>query len=647
MEPSTPKSPRIAFDRFEVDLRSGELRKNGRRVRLQAQPFQLLVLMLEHPGEVVTREEICRKLWDAETFVDFDHSLGTAINKIREALGDSSEHPQFVETLPRRGYRFICEIKGANGTPSSESGLAPSDANAGDVAGSVDNRIGVGSVAAVQESRRPRSANFVLLLIVSLAVFLATIVFFRRMGDSHAPGPAASIRSIAVLPLENISGDPAQDYFADGMTDELITALAKYKSLRLISRTSVMQYKKARRALPEIARDLGVDGIVEGSVSRSRDRVRVTAQFVYAPTDTHIWAESYDRDLLDVLSLQQELARSIAERVKLASSFSESAVKPVQAPVSAAARDAYFRGRYYWFSERYEQSREFFRDAIRLDPLYAAAYSGLADGYTAASVVGELSSLETMPKAESAATKAVELDDSLAEGHLALAAVKLFYHWDWNGAEREVERAIALNPSLAEAHHLHAYILGTRNHMGEAIQEDKLTVELDPFARPWAYGYALIRARRFDEALKELKQRSQARPDSSILHSFLSSVYSYNGDSTSAIEEMKKAFVIEGNEATAARVDQAYRNGGFRAVNLQFLNSMKRKAAKEYTSRLRMAEVAAGAGHQEEAIHYLEQAFETRDPLLVHLQHDPDLDSLHSDPRYWAIVNKMEMPPFH
>lgn len=620
---------------FTAEISSGELYRNGRRLKLQAQPFQLLALLLERPGEVVTREEIRHKLWPVDTFVDFDHSLGTAINKLRAVLDDSADQPRFVETLPRRGYRFIANVT----QPVAESPAAiPAPAESPLLPKASVNKVSVNPA----HRWTVITAGLAAALLLAWPAYKFALPSFAR----HESQPV-TIRSIAVLPLENISGDSAQDYFADGITDELITALAKYRSLRVISRTSVMQYKKARRPLPEIARELGVDGIVEGSVSRSRDRVRVTAQLVYAPTDTHIWAESYNRDLGDVLSLQQELARSIAERVNTASSLPESASKPVRPTVNLAARDAYFRGRYYWFSERYEKSREFFQEAIRLDPSYAAAYSGLANGYTAASVVGELSSLETMPKAESAATKAVELDGSLAEGHLALAAVELFYHWDWEGAEKEVGRAIALNPSLAEAHHLHAYVLGTRNHVEEAIQEDKLTVELDPFARPWAYGYALIRARRFDEALKELSQRSQARPDSPSLHSFLSKVYLYKGDDKNAIEELKKALVIGGDEAVAAKMDQAYRSGGFRAVRLEFLNILKLKAAKEYTSRLRMAEAAAGAGHQEEAIHYLEQAFEMRDPLLVHLQHDPDLDSLHSDPRYWAIVKKMDMPPVH
>jgi TolB-like protein/DNA-binding winged helix-turn-helix (wHTH) protein len=297
MPPSTPQSQRFAFDRFELDLRSGELLKDGRRLRLQAQPFQLLALLLEHPGEVVTREEICRKLWQSDTFVDFDHSLGTAVNKIREALSDSADHPRFVETMPRRGYRFIGRLNNANGSAALESQPAPSEAYAGVAMASVDNGIEVTSLPILPESgQKPRRIKIAFLLTVCLALLLSTIGLFRRVGDSRLATRAASIHSIAVLPLENLSGNPAQDYLAESMTDELITQLARTKGLRVISRTSVMQFKGVHRPLKDIARGLGVDGILEGSVLNSNGRVRVTVQLVHAASDTHVWAQSYIRE---------------------------------------------------------------------------------------------------------------------------------------------------------------------------------------------------------------------------------------------------------------------------------------------------------------------------------------------------------------
>src|SRR5437762_11348229 len=297
------------------------------------------------------------------------------------------------------------------------------------------------------------------------------------------------------------SSDLEQEFFADGMTDELITMLAKYPTLRVISRTSVMQYKKAQKPLPEIARELGVDGIIEGSVSRGQGRVRVRAQLIYAPSDTHLWAESYDRDLGDVLTLQQELARSIAERVKIATSPAAATIRAAHTPASPEARDAYFRGREYWTIGQYMKSAEFFEQTIRLDPKYAAAYAGLADAYTASAVSGLMPSASAIAKAEPAAKRALELDGESAEAHHAFAANELFLRWDWETAEKESERALALNPGLAELHHLHAYILDAQNRMEESLQEDKRCVEMDLFGRGWAYGCALYRACRFDDGL--------------------------------------------------------------------------------------------------------------------------------------------------
>src|SRR5262249_443194 len=284
------------------------------------------------------------------------------------------------------------------------------------------------------------------------------------------------------------------------------------------------------RPLPEIARELGVDGIIEGSISRAQGRVRVRAQLIYAPTDTHLWAESYDRDLGDVLALQQELARNIAWHVSGTASRSERTASVSPPLVNPAARDAYYRGRVYWFSENYVKSREFFEEAIRLEPLYAAAYSGFADSFAASAAIGRMPAKEAMPQAEKFANKALELDDTLAEAHNTQAAIKLFFHWDSDGARKESEKAVELNPSLAEAHHLHAYALTTMDRMDESVAEDKRAMELDPFARPWAYGYAFIRARRYDEALQELQQKLEARPESGIVRWLLADVYFYKGD---------------------------------------------------------------------------------------------------------------------
>src|SRR3984957_15208004 len=401
MPPSTPPAQPFPFDRFELDLHSGELLKDGRRLRLQAQPFQLLALFLESPGEVVSLEEICRKLWQSDTFVDFDHSLGTAVNKIREALSDSADHPRFVETMPRRGYRFIGTLNGSNGSPASESRPGPPDAYAGVPIEPVDKVIEGTSLPIPQEiGPQPRRIKIALLLAVCLALLLSALGLFRRIGDSHLARRAANIHSIAVLPLENLSGNPAQDYLADSMTDELITQLARIKGLRVISRTSVMQFKGVHRPLKDIARELGVDGILERPVLNTNGRVRVTVQLVHAASDTHVWAQSYIRDSRDLLLLQQELAENVAKEVHSAALPPNPSRK-----IAPEAHDAYLRGRYNWFTGSKETVRESFEKAIQLQPDYAVAYSGLSDYYIAGAVEGILVPKEALPKGETLAQK--------------------------------------------------------------------------------------------------------------------------------------------------------------------------------------------------------------------------------------------------
>jgi TolB-like protein len=338
-----------------------------------------------------------------------------------------------------------------------------------------------------------------LLLVAGATVALNVPGLRDRVFARNQIGP---IHSIAVLPLANLSGDASQEYFADGMTDELITALAKNRSLRVVSRTSAMQYKGVRRPLPNIAQELGVDGILEGSVERSGNRVHMTAQLIYAPTDTHVWAESYDRDLNGALSLPDELAQTVDNEAKVASA-------PVRPPryISSEAHDSYLRGRYLWFGENYARSREYFEKAIQLQPDYAAAWDGLGDSYAASAVGGEIPPQEAFAKMEAAARKALELDDSLPEAHNSIAGFYLFHAWDWHRAEAESGRAVELNPSYAEARHMHSYTLYALNRDDEALQEQKRATEMDPFARPWALGAAYIHLRQYDAAINELRAR--------------------------------------------------------------------------------------------------------------------------------------------
>jgi TolB-like protein/DNA-binding winged helix-turn-helix (wHTH) protein/Tfp pilus assembly protein PilF len=640
MPPSTPQSQRFTFDRFELNLHSGELLKDGRRLRLQAQPFQLLALLLERPGEVVTREEICRKLWQADTFVDFDHSLGTAVNKIREALSDSADHPRFVETMPRRGYRFIGSLKSSNGSAVLENQPAPSDAYAHATLEPVDNGIETTVVPTLQKSgQQSRRVKIVLLVTVCLAALLLSTVIFLRSGDSHLATRAASIHSIAVLPLENLSGNPAQDYLADSMTDELITQLARIKGLRVISRTSVMQFKGVHRPLKDIARELGVDGILEGSVLNSDGRVRVTVQLVHAASDTHVWAQSYIRDSRDLLLLQQELAENVAKEVHSAALPPKPSHK-----IAPEAHDAYLRGRYNWFMGSSETVRASFEKAIQLQPDYAVAYSGLSDYYTAGAVEGSLVPKEALPKGEELAQKALQLDDSVAEAHNSMAATYLFYRWNWKEAEKESRRAIELNPNFAEAYHLYAYVLLAMNRADEAVAAQRTSQELDPFARPWALGYVLDCAGKYEEASSELRQRIEALPMDGSLHYELAQSLLVQGKEKESAEQFAETLRLGGEEKLVGEVLMASKKGGNRGVQEWRLAQLKQMARKRYISPLEFASAYARLGQKDEVFRWLEKAYDDHVPKLVRIQHNIDLNSVHDDPRYQDLVKRIGLP---
>ncbi len=603
------------------------------------QPFQILVILLERPGEMVSREQLRAKLWAQDTFVDFDHGLNSAVQRLRDCLSDSAGKPRWVETLPRRGYRFVGQVEWSDLSsktlpkPSSERQDEGPD---GETQPSV--RVGPAQVPARASSF---SRPIALLIVVALALFLAAVPIVKRIREARSAKQALLIKSLAVLPLENLSGDPAQEYFADGMTDEVITMLAKNPGLRVISRTSVMQYKKVHRPLREIARELGVDGILEGSVSRSGSRVHVTAQLIHAASDTHVWADSFDRDLSDVGSLQTELAQTIAQQVGATTSGTG---RP-QRRINPEAHDAYLLGRYFWFESEYERSREYFQKAIDLQPDYAAAWSGLADSYTASAVEGEFRPDQVMPQAEAAARKALELDDLNAEAHNSMAAIQLFYRWNWEAADRESARAVDLNPSFAEGHHLRSYALRPLNRMDEALQEQRKAIELDPFAKPWALGYALLRARQFDAALSEARLRSEAQPNNADLHDLLSQVLFSKGMDKEAEEEDERAMQLRGEKELLAEQVHVYRRGGFRAVLEWKPEVAKRRAARHYVSPMEFADMYGQLKREEETLRYLQQAYEEHTPFLVFVQHDANFDFLHSDPRYRAIIKKMDLPP--
>jgi tetratricopeptide (TPR) repeat protein len=422
------------------------------------------------------------------------------------------------------------------------------------------------------------------------------------------------------------------------MTDEVITMLAKNTPLRVVSRTSAMQYKGVNRPLRDIARELGVDGILEGSIEHSPNHVHMNVQLIYAPTDSHVWAESYDRDAAQAISIPAELSQTIAEQVKVATS----PAKPARY-INPEAHDAYLRGRYFWLNFDTKQSLSFFQKAIDLQPDYAAAWAGMADSHMFSTLTGDAPQ-PAMAKALAAAHKAVELDDSLAEAHCSMAGTS-FLNWDLALADTEIRRALELNPSYPEAHYLHYQILNVENHRDEAIQEAKRATQLDPFSRPWGLGNAYIDVRQWTAALNEFQLQVQARPSDATIHLFLSQIYWYKGMYKESEEELEKGNQLNGKPGEAAAFHRAFVSGVETAVERRGADQIKARARKTYVSPMDVASTVAYTGNKDETLKYLEDAYRARVPGLIWIQTDPEYDFLHQDPRFQAIVKKMGLPP--
>ena len=645
------------FDVFTLDCDRFELLRAGRSLKLERIPMELLILLARRNGHLVTRAEIAEHLWDKEVFVDTEHGINTAIRKIRQALRDDPEQSRFVQTVTGKGYRFIGPIIEVRESLTEESQLSSAAHNRriGDATAAsaspgafpiqepVADRAELPSEREAPSSRKPRlqywlAAAAVLALLVVVIGLGARGVRDRSLDRVAKP----KISSLAVLPLDNLSGDPAQDYFADGMTDELTTMLAKNSTLRIVSRTSVMQYKGAHRPLPEIARALGVDGILEGSVSRNGDKVHMTIQLIAAPSDTHVWAESYDRNANDVVSLPRQAAQTIAKQLNSA------VLQPTAARyVSPEAHDAYLRGRYIWFTGDNEEAGKYFRKATELQPDYALGWAGLSVYYGAGAIGGELNPEDAIPQEEAAANKAIAFDDSVPEAHLALGAA-MFQRWDWARADQEIARAIELNPSFAEAYHFRAKMRNALNRNEEAIAAEKKAQELDPFERPFAMALAYILARQYDAAVSDARQRLETVPGDVGLHWMLCDAYRRKGELKEAAQEWVKAMVLLGDKAegiSAATIRQAYEKGGYNAVLLQQLNYLKHMSATQYVSPVNLSLQYAQLGDKEKTLSLLEEGYRQHSPLLLWVQNDPAYDFLHDDERYRSIIKRIGLPP--
>ncbi len=628
----------LRFGVFEVDLRTGELRKQGLKVKLHGQPFQVLALLLERPGELVTRDEIREKLWPGDTFIDFEHSVNSSIKRLREALGDDPAAPRFIETLPRHGYRFIAPVEGGATQELPPPATAPT---------------------ATQESspRRRWAAAVAAGLVVSVvAVLFALNVAGLRERVLRAARavrePPLQIQSIAVLPLENLSGDPGQEYFADGMTEALVTDLGQIGALRVISRTSVMQYKGTKKPLPQIARELNVDAIVEGTVQRSGDRVRITANLLHAPTDRHLWAATYERDLHDVLTLQDEVARAIADEVKAKLRPDVRARLASARPVNPEAYEAYLKGSTILENLTLESGRsaiKYFEQALERDPGSAPAFAGLADGYIFLGRFGYLPANEMFPKAKQAARKALALDANSAEAYASLCSVAIFYDWDWRAAETACLRAIELNPSYGRAHHMYSHYLISTGRFPESLHESLRYLELDPLspAAKTHLGTHYKMARQYDLAIEVLRGTVDLDPNFPDAYFELASSYLGKGAYQEAVPPAQKAVALTGGKGYLylGLLGEAYAMVGRRTEATKILEEIKGVWRGRLVDAESTVPVLIALGERDRAVERLQRAFEEHDQLISYLKVDPKFDSLRSDPRFQDLVRRMNFPP--
>ncbi len=632
------------FGQFSLHCGTFELRRNGRRLRLERKPLELLVLLVTKHGQVVSREEIAQRLWDREVFVDVEHGINTAMRKIRLILGDSSDLPLYVQTISGSGYRFIAtvtEVQPEVAQPTQLPHIPIPDAPIESPPGASPEITSAPSIPLAVKPRR------IFWLLTALGASVLVAVSILTLGPHplaarflHLDNRAA-IGSIAVLPLQNLSGDPGQEYFADGMTDELITELARIPNLRVVSRTSVMADKGARRPLPDIARQLGVDAIVEGSIVRSGDRIRITAQLIDARSDRHLWAQSFEGPAADVLTLQDSVAQQIATQARLV------LVPPApRAPLNPAAHDAYLRGRYFFNKQDFAHSLEYFKQAVALDSGYASAYAGYASALDAATTYNMGTPEALMPKAIAAAQRAIQLDPQNGEAYTELGSIQTIYSWDWHAAEQNLTRGISLNPSDSIAEFKYAMYLEAVDRPHDAVTHMRRALQLDPlsFLVNRRLGVALYYDRQFDAALAQLQRSSEMEQQSGSVEHYVSLIYEQKGDHDQAVRHNLITLHEDLPQLDTTAFLDVYQHRGWEAY------WRARSRALQATSAGPCS--AYEIGVDDLRVHDLDHAFESF-PLAIDnhcftmafIRVDPLFDSVRHDSRYAALLVRMHQLP--
>ena len=633
MQPKVSTDEIIRFGEFELALKSGELRKNGSVVRLQPQPFKVLAFLVTHAGQTISRQELQEAVWEEGTFVDFEHGLNFCIKQIRAALGDEAQSPRMVETLPRRGYRFIAPVKNIEKVENVEN---------------VENVSGVVRPDATPLERRLQevlpqpaggaSRRFLLKAVIATALLIAAYVGWRSLNRVSAP---ASRVMVAVLPFENLSGETGQDYFSDGMTEELIARLGGLhpQNLGVIARTSVMTYRNSHKDIAQIGKELGVDFVVEGSVRREQDRVRITAQLIQVSDQTHLWSESFDRSLDAALKAQTEVAQQIAHALSIR--LLEDGASGTNYASNREATDAYLRGRYLWNKgdrESIRRSLEYFQQSVEEDSNYAAAFAGLADSYRLLGMYYVIPPVEAYPKAKGSALQALTLDPKNSSALVSLGTITFRYEWRWGEAERNFQRAIEINPSFGMAHHDYAWFLIAIERFDEGIEHMKLAQRLDPLS-PLAnsdVGWAYLMARRYDEAVEQIKRTLELEPTFGSALACLERAYTLKGQTREAYETLLKEMREDG--ATLSSGDPV---SSMKTLYRKRLENMLTSGKSGLSSPYSAAMICIAAGERDQALAFLERAFNERDPMLVAVRTDPAFDELRGDKRFVSLLKRI------
>jgi TolB-like protein/DNA-binding winged helix-turn-helix (wHTH) protein/Tfp pilus assembly protein PilF len=627
------------FGPYELKSRVRQLHKHGVKLKLRPQSFRVLEILLERPGDLVTREEFRRQLWPSDTFVDFEHGLNTSVKDLRSALNDSASDPRYIETLPKLGYRFIATAESEDPAPVA----APA---AGDLTAAAEVALPQAATEVVASPGYRVSVLGWAMPLLVLALLGGALAGYFRWTHSHTRSrPAGGRPMLAVLPFENLTGDAAQDYFSDGMTEEMIAQLGRVDPdhLGVIARTSVMHYKHSDEQVDQIGRELGAEYVLEGSVRRDKDKVRISAQLIETKDQARIWARQYDRELSGLLVLQSEIAQEAADEILLALGERKRTITPSTAsPKSFEAYDLYLKGRYFWnkrTSEAFEQAVECFNQAIEQDPGYAPAYAGLADTYAVMSEYSIAPPREVIPKARAAALKALDLDEKLAEAHASLALIAQNYDWDWQTADKEFRRAIVLDPNYATGHHWYAEHLALLGRFDEAFPEMQRARQLDPLSLIIQADNAvfLYFSRQYDLAIAEFRAIMEVDPNFPRLH-VIEGAYVQQGRFAEALADIENwrrsdsrtywTWTMEAYiHGRAGRPAEARRA-------LQHVQSFDPRAIDPFA----MVTPYVGLGDKDLAFAWIDKGVASHSPGLTAIKVDPTFDPLRSDPRFKVLL---------